>query len=221
MRSLNEKGEFLPVSEFKPNIQTRDYTEGNPWQYLWLVPHDVEGLKSLLGGDKIFVDRLDSLFAADSDLGNDYTPDIAGLVGQYAHGNEPSHHIAYLYNYAGRQDKTANIVRKIITSQYNTTKDGLAGNEDVGQMSAWYILSAMGLYQVEPCGGRYQFGSPLVNRIAFKTASGNTFTIVAHNNSAENIHILKAKLNGKPYKKTYIDYADILNGGTLDFFMGK
>lgn len=221
MRSLNEKGEFLPVSEFKPNIQTRDYTEGNPWQYLWLVPHDVEGLKSLLGGDKIFVDRLDSLFAADSDLGNDYTPDIAGLVGQYAHGNEPSHHIAYLYNYAGRQDKTANIVRKIITSQYNTTKDGLAGNEDVGQMSAWYILSAMGLYQVEPCGGRYQFGSPLVNRIAFKTASGNTFTIVAHNNSAENIHILKAKLNGKPYKKTYIDYSDILNGGTLEFFMGK
>ena len=221
MRSKNEKGEFLPAADFKPNIQTRDYTEGNPWQYLWLVPHDVDGLKQLLGGDKIFVDRLDSLFAADSDLGHDYTPDIAGLIGQYAHGNEPSHHIAYLYNYAGRQDKTAEIARLIMTSQYDDTKDGLAGNEDVGQMSAWYVLSAMGLYQVEPCGGRYQFGSPLVSKASFKTASGKTFTIIAHNNSADNIHIIKTKLNGKAYKKTHIDYADIQKGGTLEFFMGK
>ena len=221
MRSLDEKGNFLPAKDFKPNIQTRDYTEGNPWQYLWLAPHDAEGLKELLGGDKIFTARLDSLFNADSDLGSNYTPDIAGMVGQYAHGNEPSHHIGYLYNYAGRQDKTAEIVRKIMTSQYNVTKDGLAGNEDAGQMSAWYVLSAMGLYQVEPCGGRYQFGCPIINNASFKTASGNTFTIVAHNNSTENIHIAKMKLNGKNYKKTYIDYNDINNGGTLEFFMKK
>jgi len=221
MRSLNKKGEFLPAEGFKPNIQTRDYTEGNPWQYLWLVPHDVQGLKQLLGGDKIFVERLDSLFTADSDLGDDYTPDIAGLVGQYAHGNEPSHHIAYMYNYAGRQDRTADLAREIMTTLYNDTKDGLAGNEDVGQMSAWYVLSALGLYQVEPCGGRYQFGSPMVTKASFKVASGKTFTILVHNNSAENIHILKTRLNGKAYKKTYIDYADLQKGGTLEFFMGK
>lgn len=221
MRSLNEQGAFLPASSFKPNEDGRDYTEGNAWQYLWLVPHDVEGLKQMLGGDKIFVDRLDSLFNADSDLGENYTPDIAGLIGQYAHGNEPSHHIAYLYNYAGRPEKTAEIVRRIMTTMYDDTKDGLAGNEDAGQMSAWYVLSAMGLYQVEPCGGRYQLGSPQVKKASFKTASGHTFSIVAHNNSAENIYVKKVKLNGKAYKKTYIDYADILKGGTLEFFMGK
>ena len=221
MRSLNDKGEFLSATGFKPNIQTRDYTEGNPWQYLWLVPHDVEGLKGLLGGDKIFVERLDSLFNADEDLGDNHAIDIAGLIGQYAHGNEPSHHIGYLYNYANRQDKTASIVRQILTTLYNDTKDGLAGNEDCGQMSAWYVSSAMGLYQVEPCGGRYQFGSPLITRASFKTASGKTFTIIAHNNSAQNLYIRKVKLNGKTYKKNFIDYADMQKGGTLEFFMGK
>lgn len=221
MRSLNEKGDFPPAEGFKPNIQTRDYTEGNPWQYLWLVPHDVEGLKSLIGDNKTFADRLDSLFEADEDLGENYALDIAGLIGQYAHGNEPSHHIAYLYNYADKQDKTAATVRKIMTTLYNDTKDGLAGNEDCGQMSAWFVTSAMGLYQVEPCGGRYQFGSPLVNKASFKTASGKTFTILAHNNSDQNIYIRKVKLNGKPYKKNYIDFADIQAGGVLEFFMGK
>ncbi len=221
MRSLNKQGEFLPATGFKPNIQTRDYTEGNPWQYLWLVPHDVEGLIDLLGGKEMFDSRLDSLFTADSDLGDNHNPDIAGLIGQYAHGNEPSHHIAYLYNYVGRQDKTAAMVRRILTTLYDDTKDGVAGNEDCGQMSAWYVLSAMGLYQVEPCGGRYQFGSPVINKASFKTVSGKPFTIIAHNNSADNIYIKKVKLNGKNYKKTYIDYADIAKGGTLEFFMGK
>lgn len=221
MRPLNERAEFPPANDFKPNIQTRDYTEGNPWQYLWLVPHDVEGLKQLIGGDKVFADRLDSLFNADSDLGNDHNPDIAGLIGQYAHGNEPSHHIAYLYNYANRPDRTAETVRRIMTTLYGTDENGLAGNEDVGQMSAWYVISAMGLYQVEPCGGRYQFGSPMVNRASFTTASGKKFTIVAHNNSEANIYIKKVRLNGKTYKKNYIDYADIVEGGTLEFFMGK
>ena len=221
MRSIDEQGNFLSAEGFAPNFQTRDYTEGNAWQYLWLAPHDAEGLVELLGGREAFVSKLDSLFTADSYTGEDAQSDIAGMVGQYAHGNEPSHHIAYLYNYAGRQDKTARILREIVYSQYGTDKDGLAGNEDMGQMSAWYILTAMGFYQVEPCGGRYQFGSPLVTKASFKTQQGKTFTIVAHNNSKDNIYIKKVKLNGRPYKKTYIDYADIVKGGTLEFFMGK
>ena len=219
MRSLDQQGNFQSAQGFRPNIQTRDYTEGNPWQYLWLAPHDVGGLKELLGGDKAFAARLDSLFSADEDLGDNYTPDIAGLIGQYAHGNEPSHHIAYLYNYAGRQDKTAAMVRRIMTTLYDDTPGGLAGNEDCGQMSAWFVSSALGLYQVEPCGGRYQFGSPLVKRASFTTATGKTFTIVAHNNSSQNLYIRKVKLNGKPYKKNYIDFSDIQRGGTLEFFM--
>lgn len=221
MRSLNDKGEFLPAQGFRPNIQTRDYTEGNPWQYLWLVPHDVEGLIGLMGDKQTFCSRLDSLFSADEDLGDNHAIDIAGLIGQYAHGNEPSHHIAYLYNYADRQDKTAAMARRIMTTLYDDTPSGLAGNEDCGQMSAWYVSSAMGLYQVEPCGGRYQLGSPLVKRASFKTASGKTFTIIAHNNSDQNIYPRKVKLNGKTYRKNYIDYATIQAGGTLEFFMGK
>ncbi|MBR1548621.1 MAG: glycoside hydrolase family 92 protein, partial [Prevotella sp.] len=221
LRSLNEQGDFLPAEGFRPNFSSRDYTEGNPWQYLWLVPHDVEGLADLLGGWQPFVEKLDSLFTADTYTGEGAVSDIAGMVGQYAHGNEPSHHIAYLYNYAGRPDKTSKILREIVYSQYGTDKDGLAGNEDMGQMSAWYILTAMGFYQVEPCGGRYQFGSPLVSRASFKTQQGKTFTVIAHNNSRENIYINKVKLNDKSYKKTYIDYADIVKGGTLEFFMGK
>ena len=220
-RSKNSKGEFLSVEGFNPNNQTRDYTEGNAWQYLWLAPHDVNGLIELLGGKEPFVKKLDSLFVASSDLNEEAQLDIAGLVGQYAHGNEPSHHIGYLYNYAGRPDKTQKILREIVYSQYGTGKDGLAGNEDMGQMSAWYLLTAMGFYQVEPCGGKYQFGSPIVAKASFKTQQGKTFTIIAHNNSKDNIYIKKVKLNGRPYKKTYIDYADIVKGGTLEFFMGK
>ena len=220
-RSRDVDGNFGSAEGFKPNYQTEDYTEGNPWQYLWLAPHDVGGLVTLLGGEKTFTERLDSLFIADSDLGDKHNPDIAGLIGQYAHGNEPSHHIAYLYNYVGHQEKTASMVRQIMTTMYGDTKDGLAGNEDVGQMSAWYVISALGLYQVEPCGGVYQFGSPMVKKASFKTASGKTFTIITHDNSAENIHIKKVKRNGKTYKKTFITFDDINAGGTLEFFMGK
>lgn len=220
-RSKNSKGEFLSLEGFNPNNQTRDYTEGNAWQYLWLAPHDVDGLVELLGGKEAFVQKLDSLFVADSDLNEEAQLDIAGLVGQYAHGNEPSHHIGYLYSCVGRPEKSAKILREIVYSQYGTGKDGLAGNEDMGQMSAWYLLTAMGFYQVEPCGGRYWFGSPVVSKASFKTQQGKTFTIIAHNNSKDNIYIKKVKLNGKTYKKGYIDYADIVKGGTLEFFMGK
>jgi predicted alpha-1,2-mannosidase len=147
--------------------------------------------------------------------------DITGLIGQYAHGNEPSHHIAYLYAYAGEQWKTAEKVRYVMDNFYTDRPDGIIGNEDCGQMSAWYVLSAMGLYQVNPSDGVFVFGSPVLNRAEVKVRGGRTFTMEAVGNSAENKYIEKAYLNGKPYSKSYITYDDIIKGSTLKFVMGK
>ena len=222
MRGIDSKGRFRePFDPFKVIHRADDYTEGTAWQYIWLVPHDVHGLISAFGGDKPFTNKLDSLFIVQGDMGKDASPDISGLIGQYAHGNEPGHHIIYLYDYAGQPWKTALRVREVLRTMYHDSVDGLSGNEDVGQMSAWYILSSLGFYQVEPAGGRYVFGSPLFNEVSMNVGNGKTFRIIAHNNSKENMYIQSVKLNGKPYTRCYIDFKDIVRGGTLEFTMGN
>ena len=222
MRGKTSDGKFRePFDPFNSVHRQDDYTEGNAWQYVWLVPHDVHGLVKCFGGEKPFVAKLDSLFILDGKMGADASPDISGLIGQYAHGNEPSHHIIYMYNYVGMPWKAALKLRQVMNTLYNDGIDGLSGNEDVGQMSAWYILSSMGLYQVEPAGGKYIFGSPLFNKAVVNVGGGKTFTIEAKNNSAKNIYIQSAKLNGKPYTRSYIDYKDIVRGGKLEFVMAE
>ena len=222
MRGKTSDGKFRePFDPFNSVHRQDDYTEGNAWQYAWLVPHDVHGLVQCFGGEKPFVAKLDSLFILEGKMGADASPDISGLIGQYAHGNEPSHHIIYMYNYVGMPWKAAPKLRQVMNTLYNDGIDGLSGNEDVGQMSAWYILSSMGLYQVEPAGGKYVFGSPLFKKAVVNVGGGKTFTIEAKNNSAKNIYIQSAKLNGKTYTRSYIDYKDIMKGGTLEFVMGE
>ena len=224
-RGKNSDGSFESLEGFNPNHQTRPFTEGNAWQYLWLVPHDVEGLVNLLGGREIALKRLDSLFVADSQLNEEAQPDISGLIGQYAHGNEPSHHIVYLYALMGQPRKTAALVKQIQRELYTDQPAGLCGNEDVGQMSAWYVLSALGFYQVEPCGGRYVLGSPLVREAVLKVGGGKTFTIRTHGLTQKAIYIKKALLNGKslgnPKQALILRHEDIAKGGTLDVYMGK
>ena len=198
-----------------------DFCEGNGWQYTFFVPQDVYGLINLFGGDKPFLERLDQFFVNNDSMGEEASADITGLIGQYAHGNEPSHHITYMYTYAGQQWKTAEKVRYIMDEFYKDTPDGIIGNEDCGQMSAWYVLSSMGFYQMNPSDGVFVFGSPRFEKMSVKVRNGKTFTVEAENNTKENIYIQKVFLNGKPYKKTYITYEDIMNGSTLKFVMGK
>lgn len=213
-------GSPKPMPDFNPCHQTADYTEGTPWQYAWLVPHDVQGLIGLYPTQQAFITRLDSLFLASAELNADANPDITGLIGQYAHGNEPGHHIPYLYNYVGQPWKTARLVRQIMSTLYTDKPDGLCGNEDVGQMSAWYILSALGLYQVEPAADRLQIGTPSVTRAELNVGEGRTFTIVSRNLTPRNIYVQQVKFNGRPWHEPYILYKDIIAGGTLEFVMG-
>jgi len=222
MRGLGSDGKFRePFDPFNTIHRQDDYTEGNAWQYTWLVPHDVHGLVKLFGGEKAFVEKFDSLFIVSGDLGAEASPDISGLIGQYAHGNEPSHHVIYMYNYVGQPWKAAKLLRQTMKEMYHNDYDGLSGNEDVGQMSAWYVLSSLGLYQVEPAGGKYIIGSPLFDEAEVNVGNGKTFTLKTNNNSAENIYIQSAKLNGKPYTKSYLMYQDIIGGGTLELEMGS
>ena len=211
---------FNPAKSSHPYID--DLSEGNHWQYLWLVPEDVEGLMQLLGGEQKFITRLDSLFALQAEPDPNAPPDIAGLIGQYAHGDEPSHHTIYLYAYAGQQWKAAEKARYILKKLYGTDPDdGMSGNDDCGQMSAWYVLSALGFYPVFPANGAYIFGSPLFDKAAIRLPANKTFTVEAINNSAENIYIQIAELNGKPCNKSYIMYDDIMHGGSLKITMGN
>jgi predicted alpha-1,2-mannosidase len=168
-----------------------------------------------MGGKQAFVKKLDSLFTAHGDMGKEASPDVSGLIGQYAHGNEPSHHITYLYAFAGEPWKTAEKVRFILNNFYTDKPDGIIGNEDVGQMSGWYILSALGFYQVNPAGGQYVFGSPNINAATIKLPNHKTFEIQVLNNSPKNIYIHRVTLNGKRYDKFYLNYQDIMNGGKL------
>ena len=220
MRGKDSQGKFRePFDPFHSVHRENDYTEGTAWQYTWLVPHDVEGLVGLFGSKEAFVKKLDSLFLVSGDMGEEASPDISGLIGQYAHGNEPSHHVIYLYSVIGEQAKTAEKVREVLETMYTDQPAGLCGNEDVGQMSSWYILSALGFYQVEPAGGRYYFGSPVMDEASINVGNGKTFKIIARNNSATNKYIKFITLNGKIYDKPYIDFKDIAAGGELVFEM--
>ncbi|WP_442591066.1 GH92 family glycosyl hydrolase [Pedobacter sp. AW31-3R] len=209
-----------PFNPFHAIHRQDDYTEGTGWQYLWLVPHDVEGLIGLLGGEKPFTAKLDSLFTATGSMGAESSPDISGLIGQYAHGNEPSHHVTYMYPFVGQPYKTADKVREIMSTLYTTKVDGLSGNEDVGQMSAWYIFSALGFYPENPSNGMYVFGSPVVNEATLKVGYGKTFSLSVKNNSKTNKYIQSISLNGKAYTKSYILHSELVKGGKMVIQMG-
>ncbi|MBO4662212.1 MAG: GH92 family glycosyl hydrolase [Bacteroidaceae bacterium] len=213
IRAKDHNGNFRPVEGFVPNYQTADYTEGNPWHYLWLVPHDIPGLIDLLGGKRTAEARLDSMFVVSSQLNADANPDISGLIGQYCHGNEPSHHTLFVYNYLGKPRKTQARVHEVLTTLYSDKPDGICGNEDVGQMSAWYVMASLGLYQVEPCGGRYQLCTPAVKDAVLNVGDGKTFVIKT---KGSGIYVRRWILNGKPVKGTVLNHCDIVNGGTLE-----
>lgn len=222
MRGRISQNEWrTPFDPFKSEHRKDDYAEGNSWQYTWLVPQDVEGLMHLLGGEGAFTLKLDSLFIAEGDMGEEASNDITGLIGQYAHGNEPSHHITYLYAYAGQPWKTAEKVRFIVDNMYTDKPDGLIGNEDVGQMSAWYVFSSLGFYPVNPANGAYVFGSPAMKQATLTLPNGKTLEIEALHNSPENKYIQSITLNGKPYTKSYILHKDLMQGGKLIFEMGS
>ncbi len=217
MRARFNGGWYEPFDPYEVNF---NYTEANAWQYTFYVPQDVEGLIELMGGRESFVRRLDSLFSARPELTGRGQPDITGLIGQYAHGNEPSQHMAYLYSYAGRPWKTQAMARRIMDELYGPGPDGLCGNEDCGQMSAWYVLSALGFYPVTPGSDIYVIGTPLFPRAEIDLGGGKRFVVEAHGVSPENIYIQSATLNGKEYSKSYVRHADIVGGGTLRFEMG-
>jgi predicted alpha-1,2-mannosidase len=192
------------VKPFAPQEVSFHFTEGNSWVYSFFVPHDIRRLIELQGGKNKFTKKLDELFTTTEKLSGREQPDITGLIGQYAHGNEPSHHIAYLYNYAGEPWKTQMYVRRILDEFYKPAPDGLIGNEDCGQMSAWYILSASGFYPVAPGTGIYDIGTPIFKEIKYHLENGKTFTIRAANVSAQKIYVKSVTLNGNPNKKTFI-----------------
>ena len=227
IRGKDSNGDFREdYSPFYSSHRADDYCEGNGWQYTWLVPHDFEGLVDRFGGKDAFIEKLDSLFIVSSVIeGEEVSPDISGLIGQYAHGNEPSHHILYFYTMAGQPWKTADKVREVLSTLYSSRPDGLSGNEDVGQMSAWYILSSLGFYQVEPGTDRYWLGSPLFDKASVKVGVDGKgrdimFNVIAQNNSDRNRYIQSVTLNGKPYAKAYIEHKDITAGSTLVLNMG-
>ena len=221
MRGRDSKGGWrTPFNPFASTHRADDYCEGNAWQYTWLAPHDVEGLVGCFGGREEMLGKLDSLFTVSSVVeGAETSPDISGLIGQYAHGNEPSHHVLYLYTMLGQPWKTADKVREVLTTLYHAEADGLSGNEDVGQMSAWYVLSSLGMYEVEPAGGRYWFGIPLFDRAEVKVPGG-VFVVAAKNNTPENRYVQRITLDGKPYDKPYITHGEVMRGGVLEFEMG-
>jgi len=221
-KSSNGKDFHEPFDPKMANhIEDTDYTEGNAWQHSWNVMHDVEGLIELHGGNESFVKKTDQLFVESSELiGDNVSADITGLIGQYAHGNEPSHHIAYMFNKAKQPWRTQYWVRKILDTQYSTLPNGLSGNEDAGQMSAWYVMSSMGIYPMNPAAGQYEIGSPIFDEAKIKTSSNTTFTIIASNNSDKNIYIQSAHLNDEELNRTYITHKELISGGKLELEMG-
>lgn len=200
---------------------TNDYTEGNAWQYTWYVPHDVEGLIQMMGGPEIFEKKLDSLFSISSNMGNEVALDVSGMIGQYVHGNEPSHHIAYLYNYIDKPDKARTRIREIMNTLYSTGPEGLCGNEDCGQMSAWYVFNALGFYPVNPANGRYDLGIPFFEEAEIKISEEKFFIIRVLNFDPRSTKIESIKLNGKALTHKYITHQQIMEGGILEFEMMK
>ena len=222
MRGKLSSGEWTtPFDPAYSKHEGSDYTEGNAWQYLWLVPQNVEGLIELLGGKEPFAEKLDQLFKVEEGVkGEEASNDISGLIGAYAHGNEPGHHTTFLFNYAGRAYRTQELNRQIQTEMYTAAPEGICGNEDCGQMSAWYIFSTMGFYPVNPAELKYQFGSPLVQEAKIETAPGKFFTMKAPLASVANKYIQEVKLNGEKLDRSFITHQEIMDGGTLEFTMG-
>lgn len=208
-----------PFDPLMAKHRENDYCEGNAWQYTWLVPHDVKGLIRLFGGDQNFINKLDQFVELPEILDN-ASPDISGMIGQYAQGNEPNHHVPYLYAYAGHQWKGAELVHKAMTKYYTELPDGLCGNDDVGQMSAWYVFSSMGIYPANPMDGKYVFGSPLMKAAKINLPNGKKFEIGVKNFGHDHVYIQRVTWNGKPYDKSYITHDAIIQGGKLEFEMG-
>lgn len=221
MRGVDSEGNWrTPFNPKASNHRNDDYCEGNAWQWTWFVPHDVEGLVELMGGEDAFVGKLDSLFTADSTIEGDLvSADISGLIGQYAHGNEPSHHVIHLYNYANRPWKTQELIDRVLKEQYRNAPDGLSGNEDCGQMSAWYVLNSMGFYQVCPGKPVYSIGRPIFDRVDVSLPDRKVFSVVTKNNSGENKYIESATLDGRPLDEPFLTHQDIAGGGTLEIVM--
>ena len=221
-QSKNDKGEWIePFDPYQYGGNGGDpFTEGNAWQYFWYVPHNIQALMELTGGTKAFEQKLDTFFTS-TYKSEQMNHNASGFVGQYAHGNEPSHHVAYLYNFAGQPWKTQKYVSHILNTLYNNTSSGYAGNDDCGQMSAWYVFSAMGFYPVNPADGRYIIGSPLLDECTLKLAGNKEFRIRTIRKSPEDIYIQSVTLNGKKHKDFFITHQDIMNGGTMVFKMGK
>ena len=207
------------ITPFEPKAVTQQYTEANAYQYNFFVPHDIKGMINLHGGNENFVKKLDGLFAESDKLEGRFQPDISGLIGQYAHGNEPSHNFAYLYNYASAPWKTQEHVREIMQKMYTSNPDGLSGNDDCGQMSAWYVFSAMGFYPVTPGQNTYAIGSPIFDKITINLENGKKFVISTKKNSEQNKFIQIASLNGTVYQHSYITHEQIMNSGELVFVM--
>lgn len=210
------KSPFDPTQAAHAESNGGDYTEGNAWQYTWHVQHDVPGLIALLGGEEAFTNKLDSLFTVEL---RTQLADVTGLIGNYAHGNEPSHHVTYLYTLAGKPERTQELIRQIFDTQYRPAPDGLCGNDDCGQMSAWYMFSAMGFYPVNPVSGEYVFGAPQMPKFVLHLKDGKTFTVLAEGLSKEHKYVESITLNGEPYTKNYITHEDIMKGGTLVYKM--
>ena len=225
IRAKNSDGSW--VVPFDPYLSEHDehkamYTEGNAWQHSFFVPQDVNGLANAYGSSGQFIKKLDSLFTVSSEIkGANKSPDVSGLIGQYAHGNEPSHHIAYMYSFVGAAWKTQQHVRMIVDSMYHARPDGYAGNEDCGQMSAWAVWSMAGLYPANPASGQYVFGSPQLNEVKFNLPGNKSFTIRTINAAKNHPYIQRVQLNNKPYFKTYIDHSTMMKGGVLEFAMGE
>ena len=222
-RAKNYTGKWAePFDPYESNGGAgHPYTEGNAWQHSFFVPHDIQGLRKSFLQENGLEDKLDSLFTTTKKITGDAPPDVSGFIGQYAHGNEPSHHIAYMYAYLQKPWKTAYRVREIMNKFYTNKPDGLVGNEDCGQMSAWYVFSALGFYPVNPASSEYVIGSPMVAQSIILVPNGKTFRVNTVNNSGKNVYIQSATLNGKPYTKMYITHQNIMNGGILQLTMGN
>ncbi len=221
VRGVMSDGIFRePFDPFNIVHMKSDFTEGNAWQYTFMVPQDLENYTALFGGKEAFLEKLDSLFVVSGDLGAEASPDVSGLIGMYAQGNEPEHHVPYIYSALGRPDKTAEKVKEITSKFYTDKPDGICGNDDCGQMSAWYVASAMGFYQVHPADGRFYVGTPHFSNLKMKVG-GKTLNITAKNFGKDNIYIQKIILNGKSINRTYLTYAELAAGGNLVYEMGK
>ena len=219
MQPIDDKGVFQP--NFNPDEYTAHICESNAWHYFWSVQHDIKGLVSLTGGQDKFAAKLDSMFTY-IPAGNEELPIFStGMIGQYAHGNEPSHHVIYLYNKVRQPWKAQKYAAQVMHELYTNAPAGLCGNEDCGQMSAWYVFSAMGFYPVNPVSGEYEIGTPLFPEMRLSLGNGKTFTVLAPNVSRENIYIQSVKVNGQPYDKSYITHQQIMDGSTVEFVMGN